>query len=210
MGYEAHVAGLPDAIAASPAMNAAKRAMKRAAEPVARSLRADIAAALRADGHDVRIVNGGGTGSVHLTSADPAVTEVTAGSAFYAPRIFDDFDGLSLEPAAFFAVEVSRVSDPGFVTCGGGGYVASGSVGPDKAPVPWIPAGLRPLGAEGVGEVQTPLVLPEGCSLAIGDPVLFRHAKAGELCEHFNHLHVIDGDQVVTSWATYRGDAQAF
>lgn len=79
---------------------------------------------------------------------------------------------------------VTRAHGAGVVTCAGGGFIASGAVGADRWPVPVTPAGLRFIGTEGAGEVQTPLRVPAGVRVGVGDAVLFRHAKAGELCEH--------------------------
>ena len=37
-----------------------------------------------------------------------------------------------------------------------------------------------------------------------------RHAKAGELCERFASLYLVDGEQIVDEVPTYRGEGQAF
>jgi D-serine deaminase-like pyridoxal phosphate-dependent protein len=63
---------------------------------------------------------------------------------------------------------------------------------------------------EGAGEVQTPVVLPEGVKVALGDPIFFRHAKAGELAEHFDHYLLVRGDAVVEVVPTYRGLGRCF
>ncbi|CAF4674689.1 unnamed protein product, partial [Rotaria sp. Silwood2] len=61
-------------------------------------------------------------------------------------------------PSCYFALPVVRVSDEGkWVTCAGGGYVASGRPGWDKVPLPVFPLGLTLNDSEGPGEVQTPL-----------------------------------------------------
>ncbi|MCB9506962.1 MAG: alanine racemase [Myxococcales bacterium] len=211
MGYEAHVAGVQDANPFAPMMNPVKRALKRVAQPAVALLRAEAVEALRADGHDVVLVNGGGTGSVPLTAAEPVVTEVTAGSGFLAPHLFDYFAGLELEAAAYFALEVCRVSDAGYVTCAGGGYVASGEPGADKLPLPWVPLGLRYVAMEGAGEVQTPLiVMPGATQPRIGDPIFFRHAKAGELAERFSEYHLVRGGEIEATEPTYRGQGRCF
>lgn len=211
MGYEAHVAGVQDANPFAPALNPAKRALKRLAQPAVARLRAEVVAALQADGHELLLVNGGGTGSVHLTAAEAVVTEVTAGSGFLAPHLFDYFTGLALEPAAYFALEVCRGSDPSYITCAGGGYIASGEPGPDKLPLPWAPSGLRYVAMEGAGEVQTPLIVTPGATPPrVGDPVFFRHAKAGELAERFCEYNLIRGGEVVASEPTYRGQGRCF
>ena len=50
---------------------------------------------------------------------------------------------------------------------------------------------------EGAGEVQTPVRYEGPERLVLGSPVFFRHAKAGELCEHFNALLLVSGGAVV-------------
>jgi D-serine deaminase-like pyridoxal phosphate-dependent protein len=211
MAYEAHLAGVPDRTPGAPARSAVVRALKRLAAPAAARLRAETVAAARAEGFALGIVNGGGTGSLPATAAEPAVTEVTAGSAFFDPHLFDGVTGLELAPACFFACQVVRAPDPGIVTCHGGGYVASGEAGPDRLPVPWLPAGLELLAHEGAGEVQTPLrTTRASVRLAPGDPVFFRHAKAGELAERFNELLLVDGDRIIGRAKTYRGHGLAF
>ena len=71
-------------------------------------------------------VNGGGTGSIVSTSADPSVTEIAAGSGLYSPALFDGYRSIRPIPAAFFALPVVRRPRPGIVTALGGGWIASG------------------------------------------------------------------------------------
>jgi D-serine deaminase-like pyridoxal phosphate-dependent protein len=211
MGYEAQIASVNDNLPARPITNAVFRAVKRLSIADLRMRRHAVLACLDAAGHSIRIVNGGGSGSLASTADDPSVTEVTAGSAFYAPGLFHHFKEVAFSPAAFFALQVSRLPEPGMVTCQGGGYVASGEIHNNKRPVPLMPAGLRYIDMESAGEVQTPLRLSnDGKPLAIGDPVIFQHAKAGELCERFNELHLIQGGRWVGRVPTYRGDGFAF
>jgi D-serine deaminase-like pyridoxal phosphate-dependent protein len=105
---------------------------------------------------------------------------------------------------------VVRRPAPGLATVLGGGWIASGPAAESRLPLPWLPAGLKLLGAEGAGEVQTPLGGAAATTLRVGDRVWFRHAKAGELCEHINELHLVEGDVVVTTVPTYRGEGRAF
>jgi D-serine deaminase-like pyridoxal phosphate-dependent protein len=156
------------------------------------------------------LVNGGGTGSLDTTSSEPVVTEVTAGSGFFAPALFDAYTSFTLRPAALFALPVVRVPGPGVVTALGGGYLASGPADRDRLPVPYLPEGLRLDPLEGAGEVQTPLRGPAADRLRFGDRVYLRHAKAGELCERFDLLHLVSGDAVVATVATYRGEGRTF
>ena len=210
MGYEAQLAGLPDRSPGNGAVeNFAIRRFKLRSKAVVRERRQAVAGALD-DEYGLEFVNGGGTGSIEFTRADPSVTEVTAGSAYYAPRQFDWYDHMTYEPAAGYAVEVTREPADGVYTCRGGGYVASGPVGADKAPVPWLPAGAELFDAEGAGEVQTPVRYEGPVDLASGDPVVMRHGKAGELCRFFEELAVVDGDEVVEVHPTYRGEGKCY
>ncbi|WP_037578813.1 amino acid deaminase/aldolase [Phaeacidiphilus oryzae] len=210
MAYEGHIAGVGDRVAGHPVRSAAVRMMQaKAREELARR-RADVVRAVQDAVGELEFVNGGGTGSVQHTAAEAAVTEIAAGSGLYVPRLFDNYTSFAGRPAAYFAQPVVRRSGPGTVTVLGGGYPASGAAGPDRSPVPWLPAGLRYDGQEGAGEVQTPLLGAAADRLALGDRVWFRHAKAGELCERFAELHLVSGDRVVETVPTYRGEGKTF
>ncbi len=209
MSYEAQIAGVQDAPAGRPLRGLAVRRMQAASTRELGERRAAVVAAVRTVA-PLEFVNGGGTGSVETTCADPSVTEVAAGSGLYAPTLFDGYRAFTARPAALFALPVTRRPAAGVVTVAGGGWAASGPAGPDRLPTPTYPSGLRLTGAEGAGEVQTPLTGPAAAGLRIGDRVWFRHAKAGEVCEHVDALHVVDGDAVAGAWPTYRGEGKAF
>jgi D-serine deaminase-like pyridoxal phosphate-dependent protein len=210
MSYEAHIAGLGDAPPGRPLFAGVIQVMQRRSY---RELLRRRGAAVRAVRQvaDLEFVNGGGTGSVALTAADPSVTEVTAGSGLFGPTLFDAYRAWRPRPAAFFATSVLRHPGPGLVTVHGGGWIASGPADPSRLPAPVFPPGLRLLPAEGAGEVQTPLSGAAADSLRPGDRVWWRHAKAGELCEHVDTLHLVRGDTIERSVPTYRGEpAPAF
>jgi D-serine deaminase-like pyridoxal phosphate-dependent protein len=209
MAYEAQIAGVPDAPARRPLRGAAVRRMQALSARELAARRAAVVAAV-ADVAPLEFVNGGGTGSLERTGADAAVTELAAGSGLYSPALFDGYRAFTARPAALFAVPVTRVPAAGIVTVAGGGWVASGPPGADRLPVPTYPPGLRWLGTEGTGEVQTPLRGPGTAELRAGDRVWFRHAKAGELCEHVDVLHTLSGERVTGGFPTYRGEGRAF
>jgi D-serine deaminase-like pyridoxal phosphate-dependent protein len=206
--YEAQVAGLPDRNPFARAENPIKQLVRSRSVPNVASRRRGIVEALRDAGLPAAIVNGGGTGSLDSSTRESGVTEVSAGSGLFKPLLFDYFHDAhvrALEPSLFFALEVTRLPAPGWATVSGGGYVASGSAGPDKLPRPVFPLGLALDAQEGAGEVQTPLRLARGTALRLGDAVLFRHAKAGELCERFAEIVVVEGERIIERVPTYRG-----
>jgi D-serine deaminase-like pyridoxal phosphate-dependent protein len=209
MAYEGQIAGVGDQ-PDSRLRGAAIRAMQRASARELAARRADVVAAVRSVVPELRFVNGGGTGSVERTAAEDAVTEVAAGSGLFAPTLFDTYAAFTPRPAAFFVLPVVRKPTPQTATVLGGGYIASGVPGWDRVPRPVRPAGLRLDKQEAAGEVQTPLLGPGAAALRIGDEVWFRHAKAGELCERFDVLHLVRGDEVVATVPTYRGEGRAF
>ena len=204
MTYEGQVAGVPDDVPHQRAKSLVVRKLKTASVAQLEERRAQIAEQLR-DVVELEFWNAGGSGSVESTVADPAVTEVAAGSGLLVPGLFDHYQSFEPRPAAFFGVPVVRRPGDGVVTVAGGGFVASGPTGKDRAPLPWAPPDLHLTGLEGAGEVQTPLTGSGTHLLQIGDWVWFRHAKSGELAEHTNRVHLLAGDEIVRTVPSYRG-----
>jgi D-serine deaminase-like pyridoxal phosphate-dependent protein len=209
MAYEGQIAGVGDRPPGQWRRGAAIRFMqKRSVTELAQRRRAIVSAL--GEFVELEIVNGGGTGSLELTAAEEAVTEVTAGSGFYAPALFDHYSRFRLTPAAGFALPVVRKPASRVATALGGGYLASGSGDEARLPAPWLPEGLELDRDEGAGEVQTPLLGSAATALEVGDRVYLRHAKAGELCERFDTLYLVEGDEIVDEVPTYRGEGKAF
>ena len=209
MGYEAHIAGVGDRPLGKPLMRPVIAAIKRRSVPELAERRAAVVEAVR-EVAPVELVNGGGTGSLETTTAEQVVTEATAGSGFYAPTLFDRYASFRPRPAAMFAMPVVQRPGRGVATVLGGGYHASGPAGADRLPEPHLPSGLRLDPLEGAGEVQTPVLGRAAEALRIGDRVYFRHAKAGELCERFETLHLVSGSSIVDEVPTYRGEGCCF
>lgn len=206
MMYEAQIAGQGDAIGAG---DGVVRWMQRRSGRELLERRAEIVGALR-EIAPLEFVNGGGTGSLELTASDLAVTELTAGSGLLAGHLFDGYRAFDPAPAAAFALEVVRKPQADIATVLGGGWIASGPPVASRQPLPVWPAGLKTLGREGAGEVQTPLQGESARSLRVGDRVWFRHAKSGELAERVERYHLVDGGRLVGTAPTYRGEGQAF
>jgi D-serine deaminase-like pyridoxal phosphate-dependent protein len=207
MGYEAHIAGVGDHPLGKRLQAPLIRLMKRRSAAEIAERRAAAVEEVRRVA-PVAIVNGGGTGSIHTTRREPVVTEITAGSGFFAPTLFDRYSDFELMPAAMFAMPVVRRPSGGVATLLGGGYHASGAAGGDRLPAPHLPGGLRLDPQEGAGEVQTPVIGAAAASLRVGDRVYLRHAKAGELCERFDRLYLVAGDGIVDEVPTYRGEGR--
>ena len=193
MAYEGQIAGVGDDVPGKAIKNAAIRRMQarlggRARAPGARSSPRSPRST------ELEFVNGGGTGSIELTTAEGAVTEIAAGSGFYAPVLFDHYRSFKLNPAAMFALPVVRKPRPRIATALGGGYLASGVGAKDRMPRPPPP---------GRAEARLATRAPARCrprsgrggraALEIGDRVYFRHVKAGEMCERFNRLYLVTG-----------------
>ncbi|SDW30787.1 D-serine deaminase, pyridoxal phosphate-dependent [Marininema mesophilum] len=210
MGYEAQVAGVGDQVPGRPLTNRLMRLLKGHSIRRIAQQRGEWIRELKELGLSLRFVNGGGTGSLKVTSQEDVITEVAAGSGFFSSVLFDHYRDFQGEPAAGFALEITRRPTPGIVTCLGGGYPASGASGSDRLPTPWLPEGAKLLPLEGAGEVQTPVQYEGSFALGLGDPIFFRHAKAGEMCERFTEILVIKGDQVVDRHPTYRGEGKCF
>ncbi|QUG99449.1 amino acid deaminase/aldolase [Saccharopolyspora erythraea] len=209
MAYEGQIAGVGDAPPGNPLRGAGVRWMRRRSAAELAGRRAEIVTAIR-ELAELEFVNGGGTGSIETTTAESAVTEVAAGSGLVGPTLFDAYRSFRPEPALLFALPVVHRPGGRVATVFGGGYIASGPVGADRAPTPYLPAGLKLTAVEGAGEVQTPVAGPAARRLRLGDRVWFRHAKAGELAERFNEYHLVEGDRVADSVPTYRGEGRSF
>ena len=211
MAYEGHIAGVGDDIPGKPLRSAAIRTMQsRSLDELRERLPGVIAAIREGAGSDLEWVNAGGTGSLARSKDLGIATELTSGSGFYAPALFDNYRSLDLTPAAFFCLPIVRRPHPGIATALGGGYIASGAPGRDRLPQPYMPAGLSLDSDEAAGEVQTPLVGAAAKKLRVGDRVYMRHAKAGELCERFDSLYLVEGDSVADEVPTYRGEGLTF
>ncbi len=210
MGYEAQIAGLGDDLPTERAKSAFVRTLRALSRRDVEKSRANLVSALTDRGKKPLLVNGGGTGNLTWCAREPALTEVTAGSGFLCSHLFDRYRDVRPEPAAYFCLDVVRRPGPGLVTCAGGGYVASGAIGEDRLPVPALPRGYSLLSLEGAGEVQTPLRAPVFSEIRLGDPVFFRHAKAGELAEHFPEYLLVRGDAIEGRAKTYRGLGHSF
>lgn len=210
MGYEAQVAGVGDRIPGKQLQNLLVSRLRRHSHFQVAKRRKETFDDLVRAGFEITLVNGGGTGSFEFTRNEECVTEITAGSGYFCSGLFDYYSNFHHLPAAAFGLEITRAPAPGMFTAAGGGYIASGATGPEKQPLPYLPREVSLVDNEGFGEVQTPFYYSGSEHLQIGDPVFFRHSKAGELCERFNYLHLVRNGKITAVVPTYRGEGLCF
>lgn len=207
MGYDAQLAGVGDA-PLQKAKGAVIQSLQKRARKAVQKQRLQAVKLLEKQLGPLRFVNGGGTGSMAYSASCDEITEITIGSGLYRPALFDYYTDMPFIPSAGYTVRATRKPDIKTIVASGGGYIASGAIGDDKAPKP-IDDALSFYDTEGAGEVQTPLNMPKN-RYNIGDSIVLRHAKAGELCERFQVLHSYRGHEYVGPMKTYRGDGQCF
>jgi D-serine deaminase-like pyridoxal phosphate-dependent protein len=204
MGYEAQIAGVGDK------NSMLIQLLKKMSNSQLRKRRTELFETLKEAKFNLNIVNGGGTGSLHLTSRESVVTEVTVGSGFYAPTLFDHYESFKLQPALMYTLPVIRHPTEKIFTCLGGGFNASGSIENNKSPQPYLPSGLRLLKHEGAGEVQTPFYIKPDSNLELGSSIIMRHAKSGEICERFEEIVLVRKNRIEKKVKTYRGEGKTF
>ena len=209
MAYEAQIAGVINRPQGKPVLARTVDYVQKHSTIELHERRGAVVAALR-ELADLQFVNGGGTGSLERTASDPSVTEIAAGSGLFGPHLFDGYSHFQPAPAAAFALSVVRKPKPGMATLLGGGWIASGP--PDESRLPKLawPEGLKYVGREMAGEVQSPLRGPAAAALQVGDRVWLRHTKAGELSEHLDSFAMVDDGVIVETMQTYRGEGKAF
>ncbi len=209
MSYEAQIAGVVNRPPGRALRGHAVDWMQESSYRELLERRGNVVAAVR-ELADLEFVNGGGTGSLERTAADTSITEIAAGSGLFGPHLFDGYSHFNPAPAAAFSLSVVRKPTPDMATILGGGWIASGP--PDTSRLPQLawPQGLKYVPRESAGEVQSPLTGSAAAKLTVGDRVWLRHTKAGELSEHLNEFAMVDGDRIVDTMATYRGEGKAF
>ena len=225
MVYESHIAGIGDINPVNYWLNPIIRLVKYLSIPKIQQIRKEMGQICLKYG--LTLFNGGGTGSFLSTLNESSVlTEITVGSGFFQPHLFDHYQqnklmkkrsNHSLIPSCYFALPIVRISDKNeWITCAGGGYIASGKPGWDKVPIPVYPKGLTISHDEGAGEVQTPLLIHPNTDsktlqlLKHNQLVYFRHAKGGEIAERFTHFLLVQDGKIVETPKTYRGFGKCF
>ena len=92
MGYEAQVAGLGENNPANGIKNYLIPFLKKKSIADYSKRREEIVSYIKANNHPLEIVNAGGTGSIESSKEEEWVTEITVGSGFYSPALFDYYN----------------------------------------------------------------------------------------------------------------------
>lgn len=203
MGYEPHLAKLPEAggwqARASAAARAAYRAASRAVEQVL--------------GNPPPLRNAAGSPTFRRWTDTTIANEVSVGSAFLKPSDFDLPDLAPFQPAAFIATPALKVSEglrlPGL-----------DQRDPDGGPVPalpgqavfihggyWMaravdPPGLEPSPVFGRSSNQELLLAPAPGLLAPDDFVFLRPTQSEAVLLQFGPLVVVEDGAVIDTWPT--------
>ena len=214
MGYDAHLAAIPDLFG--------NRAEAQA------EARRRYAAALDLARHQLGEVGGGGSGwtlnaagspTFHLHDDPHAPNELSVGSAAVKPADFDKPSLAALEPAAFIATPVLKtmpqfrlpvgaqavsrlagwwdVNQQRALAIHGGHWLAD----------PVSPPGVSPSGLYGPSSNQQVLVASPSVPLKVGDWVFLRPRQSEAVFLQFGAIAVVDQGQVVGHWPVFPASA---
>jgi D-serine deaminase-like pyridoxal phosphate-dependent protein len=159
--------------------------------------------ALRAAGHAIPIVTGGGTGTFLIDAELGVLTELQVGSYIVLDRDYGDCelavgDAPVFEPALFLDATVISANHPGRVTIDAGLKALS----PDAGPPEVIGGGTYLF----MGDEHGAVLSDEGPRPALGERVTLLPGHCDPTVNLHDAYHVLDGDMVVDIWpVTARG-----
>ena len=208
MGYEAHIAGLGDRPLGKRLQAPLIRLMKRRSAAEIAERRAAVVAAVR-EVAPVAIVNGGGTGSIHTTRArarrDRDHRRARASSL---PRCSTATPTSSSRPRRCSPCRWCAAPAAPRPRCWAAATTPRAPRGATGCPRPTCRAACGSTRRRGPARCRRRFPGAAAASLRIGDRVYLRHAKAGELCERFDSLHLVSGGEIVDEVPTYRGEGR--
>lgn len=202
--YEAQIAGLPDRDREFIVIQKIKELIRSVSKKVLKKERLEIMKLLNQKNINLKFFNGGGTGSMDSSVFD-SLTEVTAGSGLLHSHLFDKYSNQHTYAALFIVLPITRFPSANHILCQSGGFIASGETSKNKSPQIHLPKNIATLSAENFGEVQTPFLKLAHQNFNLGDPVIIRPCKAGEIMERFNKVILVRSQKIVDVVETYRG-----
>ena len=163
--------------------------------------------ALRAAGHAIPLVTGGGTGSFLIDAELGVLTELQAGSYIFLDREYgacalSEGEAPVFEPALFVDATVISANAAGMVTVDAGLKALSTDAGPP------VVVGGAPEGSRYVfmGDEHGAIVSESGPLPALGARVTLQPGHCDPTVNLHDVYHVLDGDMVVEIWpVTARG-----
>jgi D-threonine aldolase len=163
--------------------------------------------ALRAAGHAIPLVTGGGTGSFMIDAALGVLTELQVGSYIFLDREYGECalaagGAPAFEPALFVDATVISANAAGRVTVDAGLKALSADAGPP------LVAGALAADAHYLfmGDEHGAIVSDEGPLPALGGRVTLQPGHCDPTVNLYDVYHVLDGETVVEVWpVTARG-----
>ena len=159
--------------------------------------------ALRAAGHDIPVVTGGGTGTYLIDAELGVLTELQAGSYLFLDREYGDCelspgDAPVFEPALFVDATVISANAAGLVTVDAGLKALSTDAGP-----PVVIGGGR---YAFMGDEHGAVIAADGPLPGLGARVTLQPGHCDPTVNLHDCYHVLDGDEIVEIWpVTARG-----
>jgi len=162
-----------------------------------------VLAAVRAAGHDIPVVTGGGTGTWLIDAELGVLTELQTGSYLFLDREYGECelvagDAPMFEPALFLDATVISANAVGMVTVDAGLKALSTDAGP-----PVVIGGGRYVF---MGDEHGAIIAEGGALPGLGGRVTLQPGHCDPTVNLHDVYHVIEGDQVVEIWpVTARG-----
>ncbi len=212
MGYDAHVAALPDMAgmrdtAWATARQRYERAWALAQQVLGPQRRQDLT------------LNTAGSPTFRLHDGKGVPNEVSVGSAALLPSDFDKPLLADLQPAVFIATPVLKTW-PRFRLPEGATWLSRAAQAWDRNQVrghaihgghwladPVSPPGLQPSGLYGPSSNQQVMVSSESVSLQADDLVFWRPRQSEALLLQFGDLLIYDGKGISSEWPTLAASA---
>lgn len=213
MGYDAHVAGIPDL----PGLREKARAEMHARYD------AMVAEAARVTGRPLDrsrlTLNSGGSHTLHQHDGTRSPNEVSVGSASVGPSDFDSPELTELHPASFIATPVLKVMG-GFRLPYGVEWIgrAAATWNPNQSLAfavhggnwladPVSPAGVAPSGLFGPSSNQQVMTAPASSGIAPDGWVFWRPRQSEAVFLQFGDLAVFEGGRIDARWPVFPASA---
>lgn len=207
MGYDAHLAAVPDLAGNRERALAEAHRRYAAAHTLARQRLGDAGAGCT--------LNTAGSPTFHLHDDRHTPNELSVGSAAVKPSDFDKPSLAALQPAAFIATPVLKtlgdfrlphgaetvsalarawdVNQRHAIAIHGGHWLAD----------PVSPPGVSPSGLYGPSSNQQVMVCPPSTPVAAGDWLFLRPRQSEALFLQFGAIVVVDGGKPVAQWPVF-------